>query len=383
MRLTWLAVSGLVTVLMRSSSTVEASFLRDVAGHHAPTGDRQAVIEDALLAKAVPLNEYKAALAARGLQVEENPRYLQEEEVAEVGDDYFLSADYMYSFSGFSLKYAKCQPVQRFSEDAIKAGEYTPMVTDDIVILRLCPYRFCTGSRMFGCHYNYAEYAIDLSDYIKVMIRYKYDKMTQLCSWCDSCYARRKLEDEGANVEEGDDNVAEGEEAEYANVDDGTQSSYYYNDDAVSNESAACSNYQTHCTDSSGNSLCQADDDTYMNGMEYLNYLYCARITDEDNYSYYVRPRCNGYDQTIKMAVFYDSFCSQYAGNEVSLKNFNLGFQESAFSEFYDGNSCLDCSASVSLSDLVIYSTHILDIVKLTSLPNVFFSKNTEQPALL
>lgn len=332
---------------MRSSPSVEASFLRDVVGHHAPVGDRQAIIEDALLAKAVPLNEYKAKLAARGLQVEENPRHLQEEEeAAEAADDYYLSAEYMYSFSGYSLKYAKCQPVQRFSEDAIMAGEYTPMVTDDIVILRLCPYRFCSGSRMFGCHYNYAEYAIDLSDYIRVMIRYKYDKMTQLCNWCDSCYARRKLEDGDANGDE---------EADYAAMDDGTQNSYYYNDDAVSNESGACFNYQTHCTDSSGNSLCQADDDTYMNGMEYLDYIYCARITDKDNYSYYVRPRCNGYDQTIKMAVFYDSFCSQYAGNEVSLKNFNLGFQESAFSEFYDGNSCLDCSESVSLAVLVVY----------------------------
>ena len=165
MRLSGSTVATLAHILFFSIQSVKASFLRDVAGYAQGRPSRnQMAIEDALLSKAISLEEYNQKLQAKGLQVIATDSRRLDEDGADgqdeaANDDYYLDANYMYSFSGYSLKYAKCQPVQRFSEYAIKAGEYTPMVTDDIVILRLCPYRFCTASRTFGCHYNFAEYA--------------------------------------------------------------------------------------------------------------------------------------------------------------------------------------------------------------------------------
>lgn len=355
MRLTWFVAAAASQIL--SPSVVGASFLRDVVRrteNQAKKIEREGGLEDALLAKAVPIGEYKASLRAKGIAVPANLdlpselRRLDEEEDGEEGDDYYVDADYMVSFSGYSLKYARCQPVQRFSENAITAGEYSPMITDDIVILRLCPYRFCSSSRTYGCSYNFAEYAIDVKDYTRVMIRYAEDKTEELCDWCDSCYARRRLDDAD---EAGDDQQQD--DAQDYNTDDAADN---YSDNA-------CYNYQSYCSDEYGNALCKDGDDdgdeSYMQQADYINYLDCVRVSDEDKYSYYVRPRCDASAGTIKMAVFHDAFCSQYAGNEVSLKSFGLGFQESAFEDFYTENACIDCSQSVSILSVFVESNGI------------------------
>lgn len=364
MRLTWLVAAAVSQIL--SPSAVEASFLRDVVRRtesQARKMEREGGLEEILLSKAVPIEEYKANLRAKGIAVPANLdlpselRRLDADEDGEEGDDYYVNSDYMISFSGYSLKYARCQPVQRFSEDAIIAGEYSPMITDDIVILRLCPYRFCSSSRTYGCSYNFAEYAIDVKDYTRVMIRYAEDKEEQLCDWCDSCYARRRLDDAGDDQEQ--DQADEDEDAQDDAVqnDNDANNQYYNTDDTADNYSDnACYNYQSYCSDEYGNALCDQDgDDSYMQKADYINYLDCVKVADEDKYSYYVRPRCDASAGTIKMAVFHDKFCAQYAGNEVSLNSFGLGFQESAFEEFYTTNTCIDCSQSVSILSIFVY----------------------------
>ena len=46
-------------------------------------------------------------------------------------------------------------------------------MTDDIVILRLCPTSSCSSDKDYGCTYNFSEYAIELSDYVRIMLRYQ------------------------------------------------------------------------------------------------------------------------------------------------------------------------------------------------------------------
>jgi hypothetical protein len=350
-------LAAFVVAKLLALSTVDASFLRDVLQTGEKRTARENAIEDALLAKAIPLSEYRENLKAQGFEIPEDSRRLDEGGDGENDDDYYMNGNYMYSFSGYSLKYSMCQPVQRFSEDAITAGEYTPMITDDIVILRLCPYRFCSSSRTFGCHYNYAEYAVGLTEYVRVMLRYKMDKQEQLCDWCESCYERRHLDDADEEEDNGEDEDSEedaedggdeddaedGDDAQQGDDADADDNVDYYSDDA-------CYNYKTYCTDDDGYSVCEdnGDDDTYIETEDYFDYLDCTRVEDANGYGYYVRPRCDGYKETIKMAVYHDEFCAEYAGNQVSLKDFGLGFKEGMFQEFYSDAACLDCSQSVS-----------------------------------
>ena len=317
-------------------------------------------------------------------------------------DDYFV--DEMYSLSGYSLKYAKCQAIQRFSEEAIQNGEYSPMVKDDIVILRLCPTSQCSSSKQFGCHYNYAEYAIGVSDYVRIMVRYTVEKKKNLCNFCAGCNGGnnngnndggRKLEgdDEGENdrdnedendrdneeegdndrdeeenngSQDGDENDEDGEgfdDDDYYKADDdggdGGGGGDDNNDDEGGNADQGdddggygyCNTYADDCADAYNWCNGQNDDDTgYLDYMDYLDYVDCVKVEGQDNYgdaAYWIKPRCNPYTGAILMSIFYDPYCSQYAGDEVNLREFSgIYFRSSMFEDYYAG-TCIDCSESV------------------------------------
>lgn len=307
-------------------------------------------------------------------------------------DDYYLNQNAMYSLSGYSVKYAKCQSIQRFSEEAVKNGEYNSMVKDDIVILRLCPNNSCNTNKEFGCYYNYAEYAIGISDYIRIMLRYTMDKKQKMCGYCQECFGNnynynnnRKLEEaEQADdaVQQGDDNQEQDDEEQQQNDDaandnnnaanDDQQAAFddddYYNvddaaaanddgaaagDDANANynndDSPQCADYQDECGELYNYCQGNNDDDAgYLQEDGYLEYLDCVKVAGQDNQYYWVKPRCDGYKKSIQMDIFYDPYCSQYAGNEINLREYSgIMFRNSIFEDYYSG-TCIDCSESVS-----------------------------------
>ena len=77
---------------------------------------------------------------------------------------------------------------------------------------------------------------------------------------------------------------------------------------------------------------------------EYLEIIDCVQLDG----GYFIRPRCDAYTETLSMGIYYDRFCSSYAGNEVNIANFDLGIDQSYFQEFGENAGCLDCSESVS-----------------------------------
>lgn len=418
------------------------SFLRDVVKANNKRISKVQQLNDALLAQAVPLDEYRASLAAQGLYLpmdvdrtadknrllEENQGNIkyyyynsngdvqyyyqkqnqnnddgqQEEEEQAYVDDYYVSDDSYLNFDGYSLKYAKCQPVQRFSSYAMEAGEYSPLVLNDIAILRLCPSYYCSNSRAFGCLYDYAEYAIEMTSYVRVMLRYKMDQSYQLCNWCQNCEAGLQQRqrragnnynyyynnddaaaaqyyngDDGANAAAGDDaaaaqgddyyaaanddaNAAAGDDAAAAANDDANAAAgddaYAAADDAyaAAQYPEGCEDYASYCLDEYGYAKCDEgyennnvgdDGIAYMNAEDYLQIIACTQV----NGGYFVRPRCDGYSDTISLGVYHDRFCTWYAGDQVDIEEFALGVDQSFFKEF-SGAGCVDCSQSVSTS---------------------------------
>lgn len=56
------------------------------------------------------------------------------------------------------------------------------------------------------------------------------------------------------------------------------------------------------------------------------------------------------------MGIFYDPYCSQYAGNEVNIKDTTgVKFVKDIFAFTYHGY-CMDCDSDVSVDDIL----HIL-----------------------
>ena len=255
------------------------SFFRDVVGKKKPSPSEQR-LNDILLEKAIPLSIYEKSLNSKGFYLRSGG-YRQLEDggddavVYENEDDYYVHENNYVNYTGYSFKYAKCQPVQRFSQKAVEAGEYSPMVVNDIVILRLCPSVYCSDSRAYGCNTDYVEYAIELTDYIRVMLRYEMDRKEQLCDWCDACGGNRRrvaqkyyyTYDESGNIVQNEDYVPEN-----ANLD--------------------CTDYESYCFDSNGNYECEnednGDDDGYSMNLEgYLNIIDCTQV----NGGYFLRPR--------------------------------------------------------------------------------------------
>lgn len=357
-----------------------ASFQRQVIQQSSSSSTRtsnhrRSLLNNALLDAAVPLADYERMTRT---QLSDR-RQLQE------GDDFEdVDGDVAYSFTGYSMKYAKCQPVQYFSEDAIKAGEFSPMVTEDVVILRLCPQKSCLGSETYGCHYNYAEYALTLNEYTTIMLKYSAYKRDSVCDWCATCIeddgggdqrrrlTERRLEEDmnddgaAAAAADGDDanqaaNGEEGADGDDAGADQGQDAGneQQQQDDAAGDDAGeaevddkyvyqgSCQNFDTYCSDYA--TKCQDDDDAYLDFEGYLDYMDCAEVRYND-YAYFVKPRCDGSSGVIKMAVYNDNYCIQSAGSDVSVKNLGLGFKDGFFEQFYS-SECIDCAESVSKTE--------------------------------
>jgi hypothetical protein len=388
----------LLGLLLLPASDATSPFVADVV-RPAQKSQQKQRMNDALLSRAVPLAEYQASLAQAGLHMEnDNSRALEQEN--EKNDDFYQFDDdqEVYSFSGYSIKYAQCQPVQYFSENAIKAGEHSPMLTKDVVVLRLCPYQSCSESTQYGCHYNYAEYALTLPDYLTIMLKFGAIKRDNICAWCEDCMADdnrgRKLDENNDNQdqdnndnndnqdddqdndedndnqdeedqdqeEENNDNqdnndneedqAAQYDDAYYQydndgnnnannNYNDGGSSSNYYQSSYSSNKEG-CEDFDTYCSDYDSYCAEANDDNGYMEYADYIDYLDCAQV-EYNEYAYFVRPRC--VDGSIKMAVYYDAYCAQKT-ESVSVKDLGMGFQEGVFSEFYT-SECIGCSETV------------------------------------
>lgn len=272
---------------------------------------------------------------------------VEDHRILEENDD-FYAIENAYSFTGYSLKYTKCQPVQYFSSDAIAAGEHSPMITEDIVLLRLCPS--CGSSNSLGCHYNYADYAITVSEYVRILLKYDSIKHETACDYCQACgYVNQNDDNDGANrrnLEQEDNDDQQQQQNQNEDQQDQNEDDYYQEEqgDENNNNYEDCSMVDSICPNYTCDENDQQEENTYLNYEGYLDYLDCVQV-DYNGYAYFVRPRCDGDSGSIKMAVFYDNYCGSYAGGEVSVKDLGLGFREGFFQNYYSGD-CIDCSES-------------------------------------
>ena len=319
-----------LSLFVGSLSLSEGSFTRDVLRKRTRSS-AQNVLNDNLLEKAVPLDKYEKGINAKGLYLRGDGSRRVEDAEYENEDDYYVNEYNYVNYTDYSFKYAKCQPVQRFSQSAVEAGEYSPMVVNDIVILRLCPSSYCSDERAYGCSTDYIEYAIELTDYVRIMLRYEMDKTEQLCSWCEFCAGNQRR---GGTYYTYD---------EYGNL---VQEYIADDDDTYANSD--CTDYGTSCFDQYNQTICDdndnnGDDGSYtMSLEEYMNVIGCTQV----NGGYFLRPRCDAYAESLTMGVYHDKFCAHYAGNEISINSFGLGINVTYFDEFGKNAGCQDCSES-------------------------------------
>jgi hypothetical protein len=369
----------------------KSSFWGDMVSH---SEQQQKPDEDhlrrMLLRRAQPIAEYRALLRSHGLPMKEPTEVVDnDEQLLQLASEprrrleynqnaqYDYDANYeMLSFSEFSLKYAKCQPVQSFSQDAGAAGLRSPIILQDMVILRLCPYKARTSSEQFGCHYNYAEYAISLPDYVQIMMGYYSTKTQYACTYCEDCIrptnSGRRLDDAQAAADEGDGAQQE-QEGQQQNQNANNHQQQACDEDLFA---TYCSDYYKMCAvDNPNANNANAGDEEAEAATVYYDYdtaskyMQCARVNYND-YVYFVRPYCDANNGTIAVDVYFDEFCGESASFEVDIADLNLGFDDGIFQSMYK-TGCIDCSsqdqAPLNNANSVLCNNIHLDSAKCTN----------------
>lgn len=255
----------------------------------APITDPTATISARLLGKAVPLQEYQSQ--------HPNDESLQRQLANNDnnGDNYYVTSN-SYDFASYSLKYTTCQRVQHFSSEAIGNGESSPLVTTDIVLLRLCPERRCGANSEMGCSVGWGDYVLSLDEYVRIMTNYELDKQRNLCGLCEACQKgygdfyysgyrynnggrqrSRQLEDV---ADAGDDDAAT-DDAVAAYDDDYTEGGTCYTNSALCHiNEESCANL-----DAGGDE----NENGYASYSDFLNYLGCVEVKD----GMYINARCD------------------------------------------------------------------------------------------
>ncbi len=303
-------------------------------------------LNDLLIDKAIPLEEYERSVIASGGEpfLHNLERDLENNNDDNGAADYF-SYNKLITFSGYALKYATCQKVQRFSVEAIESGEYSSMVTDNIVILRLCPKKSCSSSSQFGCSSGFGEYAMDVSDYMKIMMRYQQHKEKNFCAFCEDCAS------ENSYYGYTDDNY---------NASSSSSSKFYKyssNGNLQIYDSNTCYTYSNQCksvANSCDSYYAYGDDGKSSSSIDYLKYLDyfgCQKIN-----GYWVSPQCDTKYNSIKMGVYYDNNCNQDAGSDgVDVTQFlDSDFDNTIFT-YATNVGCVDCQTSVSALCYLFY----------------------------
>lgn len=275
----------------------------------------------------------------------------------------------MFNFdvTSYSLKYARCQMIEMYNdemaEDAGGSGDNNEDYDYDTVlqkqrfaVFRLCPSSNCSSSSQFGCSANYGEYLVDLSTYLMVMQEFNEQKKESYCQYCEECANgnNRKLNEDGEDGEGENEGEGEGEnegEGEEDNEGEGENDG----NDNQNDENNANANYCQDSACSNYSSVCEEEEQNQYNvAIDYDEYLECTEIEAEGQYdSYgnelklYVGPHCASNNVGIKLDLFYDEFCTEYAGGKYNLSTVTgLSFSSSGLSEYYQ-SECISCKESV------------------------------------
>lgn len=398
-----LSISSTEALLDLNFSTNNINFFRDVIKplEIKQQEENEDGLKDMLMKKAIPLEDYNREIVAKGgipITVDPDDEFeiitSNQDEEMETDYDRHLSgesrrlennAEYNYNinnekdFSSYSFKYAKCQPVKRFSDMAAYNGEYSPLVTDYLVVFRFCPRNRCKASSKWGCSSGYGQYVIDLPSYLRAQMYYQYNKRPYLCPFCKECAFTDDYfgsQRRGRKLDEADDDDSSSSSTTSSSATSGTYATATDDDTSSSQTySETCTKYDFLCE--GYGSWCAAyddDDDSGKNAdapdlLDLIDYFDCVNVEGNDgrNAGYWIGPRCDSYTNKISMGIFYDPYCSQYAGNEVSINDQGgVNFDQSMFVQTYKPH-CFPCDVNVS-SLLLLITMNTISVNHLPSL---------------
>jgi len=195
--------------------------------------------------------------------------------------------DQEVDISSYSLKFQQCQYIKQYAEEQNEDVD-TVLETKRFVIFRLCPNDSCSSE---GCSYGYGEYIVDMETYLESTLQHKQEEQEQYCNACEEC--------------DDDDDAAAGDDAA---GDDAARRRRLVNVD--------CSSCYAQCQN-----IENMEENGYVDAAEYVN---CEKVYENDNTGliYYAGAICSNSGSRIKVGLFTDEDCSEYAGADVAVDQY-------------------------------------------------------------
>lgn len=249
---------------------------------------------------------------------EENEVEDEEEDAENDGEDGNNQKNYGFSIINYSLKFLQCQTVETFSDEmAQDENADNVLIARRFVVFRLCRSKNCDNDYRGGCEDDYGEYVIDLADWLETMQEYKEERNDAFCDYCDNnqCWQNNNNNDDEDDNKDGDDGSCQWADECYEK-------------------------YHRLCGD--------GDDDSYV---EYSDFFECGLYEsqggdDAGNSDLYVGPRCGSDGRTIVIGLYYDEYCSSYAGYEKDIVEYTgTDFAEDGLMDYYN-TDCISCRES-------------------------------------
>jgi len=261
-----------------------------------------------------------------------------------MADDQF--GGFAFDVSEYSLKYIKCAAINTFNDDlANDMDSESVLIAQRFAIFRLCPSNTCNDNDRNGCKYNYGEYILDLGIYLEAMQEYREERAQAYCAFCEDCMAlenqeRRRLADDDSSST--GTSSSTGSTATSSTTGTGTATSSVTATATTSTATFghACA-YYNECYNYEN--VCANDDDAVI---EYENFFECQNFEGRNGDIMYVGPHCGSDGRTIQIGLYYDQYCTHYAGNDIDLNYFtSMGFQKSGLAQYYK-QDCISCKES-------------------------------------
>jgi hypothetical protein len=212
--------------------------------------------------------------------------------------------------SGYDIKYQGCHHIKQWNANADDQNDVR-IFTKRLVRFRLCPSGECLASSGGGCSSSFGDYIIDMDEFVASWYEAKMQSNEKNCEYflnyqCDC------NDDDG----KGDD----------------------FNPDYC----------EYDCFNDAGMQECieenpYVDDDNEKVDVE--DFLQCAQLNpnngdDANGAVYYVGPYCSGQGGAIKLGVFTDDSCTEFAEKSFyTLMGYELPYTDSSIV----GQECLSC----------------------------------------
>lgn len=223
--------------------------------------------------------------------------------------------------ANFDIKYQGCHHIKQWNEEADNQDDVR-IYTKRLVRFRLCPSGTCSSTNAGGCSSGYGEYIIDMDTFVEAYVEARRQDLEQQCEYQLNYVC--KCGDDDNQADDYDEEICEYDCLVAAGLDECVENNPYEDDEQQQNEDDMDNFFE-----------CQQlewNENNYNNNQNQNN---------DDDVAYYSGPYCSEQGGAIKIGVFTDDACTEFA-QDITFYDIT-GYNINYLTESIVGEECFSC----------------------------------------